>query len=300
MTLLPGHTNSSNGRIWLSYRAADKSIRLGYRVDNDPTARDYATYDLSANARIQAQSSKSPAICVFQDKLYVAWKPDNADVIKYQRTDGEGNWESNPFSVGGSNVSGLPGPSAPAFGVSGGKLYLAWLAKADSAPYDIWFTTSSDGSQWTAPGRIQVLIGGSYKYASSSYPPCFSKDGSDWIFYWISGSTVYFAPVVIAGSTTAVKTVTGPWSKPTGISCVYRDDQQWILVTDTDQNISVTRFPKAEFSLTGLNSLAKSSEAVGVAILPGTPSASWKIFVVWEGREEDQRLQECFFTKSYL
>ena len=165
VTLLPAHANNSNGRIWLSYRAADKSIRLGYRVDNDPTARDYATYDLSANARIQVQSSKSPAICVFQDKLYIAWKPDNADVIKYQRTDGEGNWESNPFSVGGSNVSGLPGPYAPALGVYGGKLYLAWLAKADSAPYDIWFTTSSDGSQWTTPGRIQVLMSGSVKFA---------------------------------------------------------------------------------------------------------------------------------------
>jgi len=114
--------------MWLAYRTPDNKIFLGQRhkhnADNVDCKTEYNVIDLSCNPATMAKSVFPPALCGFNDKMYLAWKPEEPNVIKYQRTDGSLRFDPKPpLTVPAENIV-----AGPVLARTSTTLYLSWLA----------------------------------------------------------------------------------------------------------------------------------------------------------------------------
>src|SRR5277367_3516793 len=102
--------------MWLAYRTADNKIFLGQRhkhnADNVDCKTEYSVIDLSCNPATRAKSVFPPALCGFEFdntcKMYLAWKPEEPNVIKYQCTDGSIRFNPAPSTVPAENIVAGP------------------------------------------------------------------------------------------------------------------------------------------------------------------------------------------------
>ena len=92
-----------------------------------------------------AGTTDSPALAVFQNRLYLAWKGHSDQHVWWNSFDGGQRW------AGQQQVPDVGTTSAPALAVFQDRLYLAWKGSSDQ---HIWLNSSPDGSQWK--GQQQV------------------------------------------------------------------------------------------------------------------------------------------------
>jgi len=297
--------------VWLSYRTADNKIFLGKRP-KEHTAHpgytpEYKVVNLASNPAAMATSSRSPALCPFKEKLYLAWKPEDANVIKYQRTDGETHLEFGlPYMLRADHMV-----SGPVIGSTTRQIFFSWLAgpERQDGTYDIWIAESTDGNSFDAFNYSRQNI-----HAHSRYPPCFSARGDVMAIHWIHGTKVFRAeinpddteydaanlpePHVIDFATigqpkqdvSSATNLPHPYLFPIGIACAYGENRRWLVVTRSDDTVWIVPPKGGEFyTLTAADT--SSAERVGAAFVE-ISHKSRNVFIVWKDYR-DNNYREC-------
>lgn len=240
--------------IWICYRGIDSKLKLGCRYPYTTPPYLYSSnyveeMDLTGTISIGANTFHAPALCSFNQRLYVFWvnskKDSEGQVIKYNRTDGtntESGWLSNGTRTAQSSRTNQFKTSAMPAAISfGGLLYLAWLEEQpdteDSEEYSINISTSSTGLSWTAPVKIVHSAAGAggrppAKFASSAYAPDFAVvDDVLYLFWGPLGAGANANGVVsvkIAGKNVPVRaTDTTPYNNTGGEIPEYVLSAKW-------------------------------------------------------------------------
>jgi len=288
-----------NGQLWLGYRTAANHVVVGCRTNNDITDSTFQTFDLASNPKVRATSDDPPTLCGFNGRLYIAWKADMPNGrIKYQSTDGAGNWQPNFTELSEKFQTS----AAPVLAAFNGRLYLAYLSEdeGDDGTCDIFFSVTQNGKDWSEPQRQDI---GGYQFARSSYPPSFSIFDDNLQVFWGAGTrdehAVYYSGLPLNSAVKRNSIDQGKWRTPNGSSVVYRPGQQWIFSTAQDEEISVAtdRDFRKRSVMSGKQTAANalSSHACAAAIVPGFPGKlgkPWRIFVIWKNSGTDHTLWE--------
>lgn len=126
-------------------KASDEAIRLA-RFDG----KSWSTPTLVPNA----VSTDGPAMTVFKDNLYVAWKGRStgkllppSDLTLYATRTADGStWDTI------TQPKSATSPDSPALVAYNNQLYLAWKATADS---QLWYAKFDGGATWSTPVVIK-------------------------------------------------------------------------------------------------------------------------------------------------
>ena len=299
----------SNGRVWLTYRSRESQIIVGCRINRDPTNQIYEEYNLEVRYGGRAKSSEPPALIEFQDRLYIFWKASvgarPGDIVYTSTEDGQ-DWTDI------QRITGFQTKSPPAVATFGGFLFVASLAN-EALPARILITSTDNASSWSSP-TTQEFAG--LPVAKSIYAPAFTVYGKRLTMYW-SGEydTVYTAPISVEGinaakepitnnvaTYAAEKIVAGKWQTKIGNALVYRCEQQWIITTTRDGEISIATHDDfgTRSNLTDQEPKAKSGNRVGACIIPGffgrRNSMPWTLVLVYRGFGNDSTLKELYIT----
>ena len=298
--------------MWLAYRTPDNKIFLGQRhkhnADNVDCKTEYNVIDLSCNPATMAKSVFPPALCGFNDKMYLAWKPEEPNVIKYQRTDGSLRFDPKPpLTVPAENIV-----AGPVLARTSTTLYLSWLAgpARPDGSYDIYLSESTDGETFETFNYSK-----SNKHARTHCPPCFSACGEVLTIYWINGCKVhsgevnpddtefdthetYATPKVYDFEKIychAMQNVTpSVHSKhPIAIACAYGDNKRWLVVTTSDDKVWILP-PRGDtplYTLTDSSAQASSAMRVGAAFVEISPERR-QVFINWKDKS-DENYREC-------
>jgi hypothetical protein len=195
----------------------------------------------------------------------------------------------------------------------GGRMYVAFLVN-EASPTRINIVSTVDGVTWSSP-TAQSFNG---TVAKSIYPPCFTVYNKQLTMFWsaendaVSTATVNTAGIDAANGPVgakenvatwpSTKLVEGKWTTKIGNVTVYRSEQQWIITTTRDGEISIATnedFDK-RYNLTGQAPKARSAARCGVCIIPGffgrNNSMPWTMVVVWRGHGADTSFGEAYVT----
>ena len=251
-----------------------------------------------------ATSSQPPSLCEFKEKLYLAWKPEDSNVIKYQRIDSESHLEFGaPATVRADHIV-----CGPVLGATSRQIFLTWLAGPERADgtHDIWIAESSDGHSFDVFNYSRQNI-----HAHSRYPPCFSARGDVMALHWIYDTKVFRAeinpddteydtagppePHAIDFATVGqppedVSTAIRPHVFPTGVTCAYGHNKRWLIVTRSDDAIWVV--PPHGDEIYPLNAASASSAKRAGAAFVGVSTNRWNLFVAWKDYR-DNNYREC-------
>jgi hypothetical protein len=229
---------------------------------------------------------------VFKEKLYLAWKPDHPNIIKYQRIDEDSRLElPEPLTIDAQNIV-----SGPVLGTTSSEIFFAWLAgpKRPDETYDIWIAESSDGETFEPFNYSRQN-----RHAHSFYPPAFSACGDVIAIYWIQETRVHRAeinpdetdydsarprePGVIDFHAAVYQKFARyshqpvPPPCPIGVATAYGAGRRWLFVTLSDDTVWVVPPPGDEiYSLDKVETF--SSERVGATLVLDHSN----IFVVWK------------------
>lgn len=309
--------------MWLAYRTPENKIFLGQRhkhlADNRDCRTEYSVIDLSCNPATMAESKFAPSLCGFdtpcpsgvEQKMYLAWKPENSDVIKYQRTDSSLHFEfPAPKIVEAEHIV-----AGPVLATTSNAIWLCWLAGPayPDGTYDIYLSESSDGIKfdtfnYSKPNR----------HARTRYPPCFSARNDVLIIHWINGCKVHSGEVnpddtefdthgapklydfekIYSHPDYAMRQGTSGYYEnkvpvPIGIACAYADNKRWLVVTTSDDQVWVLP-PHGDtpcYTLTAAPAEVKSAERVGAAFVEITPERR-QVFINWKD-EASKNYREC-------
>jgi hypothetical protein len=298
----------SNARVWMAYRSRESHIIVGCRIKRDPENTTYEEYDLSINFDDDGMSSEPPTLIEFQGRLFIFWKTSVGNKpgrIVYTSTEDGSEWNSLAY------LSNYQTASPPASWTFGGRLYIAFLMN-ESKPARINTVGTNDGTTWSNTPSLHVFSGG--LVAKSPYAPCFSVYNGQSVMFWGGESdTVYTAPFFTQTESTnngistnvmnhaAEKVVHGKWQTQIGNAAVYRSQQQWIVTTTKNGEISIATNDEFEtrYNLTEQQPKAKSARRVGACIMPGfyghNNSMPWTLVLVYRGYH-DTNLYETYLT----
>jgi len=302
--------------LWIGYRNDKNKVFLGERTkqhaDKDENRPEYKVVDLGDNPATFAHSRFSPSLHGFRsssllgspDFLYIAWKPEEPDVIKYQRSDAKIRFDfPEALTVEAKDIV-----SAPVLAVTSSEIWLSWLAgpsKPDGT-YDIWLAESTDGKSWDSFNYSRQN-----RHAHTSYPPAFSARGDVLTIHWIDGTKVHSAEIN-PDETEFDTQARPPYPKvydfttigdygaetfrhtfPIGVAAAYGDDKRWLFVTTSDDKIWVLP-PKHDgqvYALTDTPADAKSKHRAGAAFVELSPDRR-NIFVTWKD-DRDKNYREA-------
>ena len=169
--LTPDTVNTSHGPalaafkevLYLAYKGSGTDTNIWYSVYNGnswstpPTC--FAQIDPGGYRRT---TSDRPALALYGDKLYMAWKRSDDAQIWFSCTSNGLTW-TIPKYTGGNSTHG------PALAVFDEKLYMAWKGSADRF---IWYA-AYDGAEWIHKGNLNDYgVNTSHSPALATY-----KDG---------------------------------------------------------------------------------------------------------------------------
>jgi hypothetical protein len=156
----------------------------------------------------QAGSTRSPALTYFNGKLYAAWVGTTGNAVFYSSFNGK-TWSSQATISGSWGTALTSNP--PTLAVFKGQLYAAWTGNAASS--DIWYSTTSDGTTWSA----QATVSGTWGTATSDHSPslgvnvngpllwlAYKGKGNDNVYYSALSSGTWAAPSAVPGAATTV------------------------------------------------------------------------------------------------
>jgi hypothetical protein len=301
----------------MAYRSAGASpegskIVVACRVTHDPENTTYQEYEIPTAVRCgeDGKSDKAPTLCEFKGRLYVFWKTkttgrDPGGIVYTSTEDGQ-NWQ-RPLQRT-SFETRFP----PAVGLYGGRLYLAYI----SASSEITISSTADVLKWSKPS-FQQVGGPTGPIAKASYPPCFSaslvngltmfwgtEHDEDRVFYCPLNTTGIDAasgdsPLINVTTASPNKVAAGAWQTQVGNMVVYRPQNQWIITTTRNGEISIASGAdfQNQYNLTELAGV-ESGKRCGVCLIPGYFSRKfgkkWQIALVFRGYNNDPNLYEMF------
>ena len=165
----------------------------GRRMDNGLAVETY--YDASTQTcvapgstwapqqvGIGGGSSTGPALAVYHDRLYAAWKGSGADERMFWSSSDGSTWAPQQVGIGGGTSFG------PSLAVFDNLLYAAWKGVTGD---DRMFWSSSDGSTW-APQRVGIgggsSIGPKLAVFKDQLYAAWKGAGTDQLMFWSSRS----------------------------------------------------------------------------------------------------------------
>lgn len=259
----------------------------------------FRLYDLFAEAGVKANSDETPALCQFNDRLFLAWKSAGHEgSIFYQRTAGDGVWLPHSRKLPYTTFA------APTMATFKNTLYLAWLTDEteNGDSHKVAFITTTDGFKWTSPVHQRVLLpNGREKDVESPYPPQFSVYDDSLFVVWGAGPTrsqaVYVAPINFEQCTKA-SLIGGFLETSVGNAVAYQIGKQ-VLFSVSRQEIWCATGP--EFCIVEPFLSENSLHAPAAVVVPGVPDDRdnpWTIFLVW--RSLNGTLRGGFCNLSYF
>jgi len=286
----------------MAYRSRESKIIVGCRLEYGITNRTYEEYDLQIRYSDQGKSSSAPTLSEFNGRLYIFWKANvgaRPGAIVYTSTeDGE--------KFDGPEVTQFQTGAAPTAVHYKSRLYLAYCNQQN----EILISSSLDGKSWSA-AALQHLQA-SQANITSPYPPSFGVINDKLVLFWGGGQpekdAVLYANLdtdnLSQGVLTGVKKVDqGLWQTKLGNGVAYRSDNQWLVTTSKNGEISIAT--NGDFdsrsNLTD-HTNRKSSTVCGVCLVPGyfgrVNQEEWGLTVVYRGFGQDSKLYEVSIGRS--
>ncbi len=98
----------------------------------------------------------SPAVAIFNNKIYLFWCGSGGDGIWYTTSQDGNNWQSQKSIKKAIGEQGFKDKTSPAVAIFSNKIYLFWCGSGKGG---IWYTTSQDGNNWQSQKSIKAAIG---------------------------------------------------------------------------------------------------------------------------------------------
>jgi hypothetical protein len=263
-----------NGRVYAAWKGAGSDQGI-YWSSTDGTG-------WAAQQHISGVgTSVGPSLAIFDSKLYAAWKGvDNDQGIYWSSFDGH-TWAPQ------QHVSGVGTSTGPALATYGAKLYAAW--KGMNNDQAIWWS-SFDGHAWApqqAIGGVATSVGPTLAVFQDKLYAAWKGMGNDQGIYWssFSGHPIVLHEKAVAAEQlpvavhAAIAAGESPALAPAGLAMATTAVRAGVL-------------PVLNPSLFLVYSWAPQQRMNGVATSVGPTIASFgnKLYAMWKGMSDDQRL----------
>jgi len=254
----------------------------------------------------------------YNGRMFIAWTDtEDNNFIKIK------TWVSTTAITSAPVVSTkIKASNVPTLESYQGTLYMAYFDSKPSGagsgagglgtPYPLYVRTltqiGKDFGQWSAPVAIA-------SYAC--YQPAFSIYDDTLFLFYIEDNAINYVTYIPSTQKWSPPTVVEADFKPTGISVASRLDVQYLLASDSGNNVYVKEFSKDKKDWRGLTDSSanvQSISAVGATIIPGVPGPSagaqddavvpWRVYLAWRDmyprestakpQDTEKILRECF------